>query len=306
MTNKVTTLNGIIEDIKLREELILRVEVLDKVKGLLLLPNTEYATVQQVADFYEVDNEAIQSIATRFSEELISDGYAMFKKNEVLKLLNVQVAQLELMQGKTIVKYDNVDELQVANRGLRLFPRRAILRIGMLLRDSKIAVEIRNQLLNIEAKVSSEVKVADIEEEDSLILAVNKATNEAERMLAVSKLRDFDNRYIKELETIIQVLQPKAENWDDYISSEDTISFTTFGNQYLNGISAQQIRKLLQDRGVLSKKRVDNIFQPIGEYNRYFKLVPYPITDSDGNTKQSNSVKIRMDGLEVVRKIILS
>ena len=46
--------NELLTNEKLREELAEHYEVLEKVKHLLLIPNTEFATTQQVADFYEV------------------------------------------------------------------------------------------------------------------------------------------------------------------------------------------------------------------------------------------------------------
>lgn len=55
--NKTTTTNGqdLITDVKVREQLVNRLEVLDKVGGLMMLPNTEYATTRQVAGFFNVD-----------------------------------------------------------------------------------------------------------------------------------------------------------------------------------------------------------------------------------------------------------
>lgn len=45
----------------------------------------------------------------------------------------------------------------------------------MLLRDSDVAKEVRNQLLNIEEKTSTETKIEDIEEEQKLMLSVGMA-----------------------------------------------------------------------------------------------------------------------------------
>lgn len=50
---------NIVENKELREKVSGRVEVLDKVKELLLLPQLEMMTAKQVADYYEVDIEAI-------------------------------------------------------------------------------------------------------------------------------------------------------------------------------------------------------------------------------------------------------
>ena len=45
------------------------------------------------------------------------------------------------------------------------FSKRAILRIGMLLRDSKVAQEVRTQLLNTFENASDKIKTQDIDEE---------------------------------------------------------------------------------------------------------------------------------------------
>lgn len=134
----------------LQNTLIDKIEVLDKVKGLLLLPQLEMATTKQVAEFYEVEVSTIERLLGRNIDELSSDGYTLFKRKKALDFLNEQVVSLESVLGKTKVSLKNGELLEIPNRGLRLFPRRAILRVGMLLRDSAVAKEVRTQLLNIE------------------------------------------------------------------------------------------------------------------------------------------------------------
>ncbi|WP_200411254.1 hypothetical protein [Virgibacillus salexigens] len=120
-----------------------RVEVLHKVGGLLLLPQLEMGTRQQVAKFTEVGIDAIGSLVTRFKSELESDGYALIKKDKVLELLKFQLERLENKAGKTIATLKDGSIIEIPNRGLRLFPKRAILRICLLLRDSEVAKEVR-------------------------------------------------------------------------------------------------------------------------------------------------------------------
>ncbi|MGH0569730.1 hypothetical protein ACQVPO_10615 [Bacillus cereus] len=74
-------------------------------------------------------------------------------------------------------------------------PRRVILRIVMLLRDSEIVKEVHNQLLNIEKKTKSEAKFADIDEEIKLPMAVGQAfmsgdINTLAKKRGVIKLQD--------------------------------------------------------------------------------------------------------------------
>ncbi|MDM5237552.1 hypothetical protein QUF83_15710 [Bacillus cereus] len=88
-----------------------------------------------------------------------------------------------------------------------LFPRRAILRVGMLLRDSEIAKEVPTQLLHIEEKATSEAKVADIDEEIQLQMAVRQAlmTGDINALAHASeKLIEFKKRHIAEVEVKIQ------------------------------------------------------------------------------------------------------
>ena len=59
-------------------------------------------------------------------------------------------------------------ELKVSNRGIRVFSRRAVLRIGMLMPGSKVATEVRTQLLNVFEKVPTATVVEPIDNERKL------------------------------------------------------------------------------------------------------------------------------------------
>lgn len=200
--------NELLEQKDLREKVIGRTEVLDKVGELLLLPNTEYATTEQVAQYYKVGIEAIQTIMKRNYDELSTDGVNEFKKQNVIGFLNVQNGQLKSCQGKSIVNINN-QKIIIPNRGMKLFPKRAILRIGMLLRDSEIAKEVRTRLLDIvqdTSKVSPEIihnVVNEISEEKQLILDKAEAEyqgNYDEVSVINAKLFALKNKRIKELE----------------------------------------------------------------------------------------------------------
>lgn len=120
-----------------------RVEVLDKVKGLVLLPALEMATTQQVADFYGVGVKAINSVVTRHIDELKQDGFYTEDKKSIIEHLKLQNEYLEKRAGGVVyVSFGNGNTITISNRGLRLFPKRAILRVGMLLRDSAVAKEV--------------------------------------------------------------------------------------------------------------------------------------------------------------------
>ena len=157
-------------DRKMRDELSKRIDILDKVKELLI--HTDCATLNQVADFYEVDSETVKKAYQRNKDEIDLDGVEVKNYNY---FLTGQDCTIKKLVGKSTIGYVDGDEITIPNRGINVFPRRAILRIGMLLRDSKVAKEIRTQLLNIEEKTSTEIKIQDINEEQKLMLEVGMA-----------------------------------------------------------------------------------------------------------------------------------
>ena len=136
-----------------------RLDVLDKVKKLVMLKGTEYMTLEQVSNYYEVPKQTIESIKSRNKEELNKNGMKTFTNKE-LKSLNIQ------------------DEcFKIPNRGMILFNKRAILNVGMLLTESPIAEEVRTllldnheQLIHIHDKLENgeEITEEDINKSDPL------------------------------------------------------------------------------------------------------------------------------------------
>ncbi|MRX52362.1 hypothetical protein GJU41_00130 [Bacillus idriensis] len=82
----------IMKDEKLREEfyeyLKGRMEVLERVKTILLFPSDETANTQQVAWFYQVDKKVIEKVVFRNLNELAEDGYTngIFTSRAILRI----------------------------------------------------------------------------------------------------------------------------------------------------------------------------------------------------------------------------
>lgn len=203
------------DDRTLRDNSVSHYEVLEKVKKLLLIPNLEVMTTEQVADYYEVDYDAVKKVYQRNADELEGDGMRIEKMENFLKGQNVS---FQKERNKAILTYDNGITFSVTNRGLKVFPRRAILRVGMLLRDSGIAKEVRTQLLNIEEKTSNEVKIHDITEEQRLMLNVGMAYasgNIEAVMKATTEYNAFQNRHIEQLKNDNKALAGDILEWKD-------------------------------------------------------------------------------------------
>ena len=205
--------NELLTNGNLREELIEHYEVLEKVKELLLIPGTEFATTQQVADFYEVDNEAVQKVMQRNSDEVLFDGMITLTGKETKEKLGSDNMSTQNFRG-----YFELNGVKMNNRANTLFPRRAILRVGMLLRDSKVAKEIRTQLLNIEEKTTKEVKVQDINEEQKLALELGMAMASGDVnaiAIATGNMMAFKNRHIDKLKTDNKALSEGILEWSN-------------------------------------------------------------------------------------------
>lgn len=142
MLNKTNKALEIISDNKMRDRMATRVDVLEKIKGLTLLPDDVHISVVAAAEYYEVEYDTMQRVVQRHREELSEDG---------IRVLRGQ----ELASYKEFLAERNVT--LSARSNLTLLTRRALLRIGMLLRNSYVATQVRSYLLNVEEIARHEV-----------------------------------------------------------------------------------------------------------------------------------------------------
>ena len=201
-----------------REDCISRVEVLDKVGELLLLPNTEYATTEQVANYYKVGIEVVRKLFQRNKEELVHNGAITLGANKIVDDI-LRVDKMSIHKTKSgILIGDN----KLNYRSNLLFSKRAILNVGMLLRDSEVAKEIRTRLLDIVHDASKqnnneetivENVVNEISEEKQLMLDRIEAemNGDFETVCVINaKLFALKNKRIEELETEVENITTHA------------------------------------------------------------------------------------------------
>lgn len=222
--NKIITSESMVDNHDLRNELIARTEVLDKVKKLLLIPEMNCMTIRQVADYYEVDVDTINRCCQRNRTEIEGDGVVsktpkIFK--EILNRTTCSVKNFEQQNGKLVIQIDDNTRLEIPNRGIKCFSKRAVLRIGMLLRDSKIAQEVRTQLLNIvehTAEEKPELLTQDIDDEEKLQAAIGKAFATGDIMefaTAAQAYTAFQRRHIDRIETSNKLLTAEVLHISD-------------------------------------------------------------------------------------------
>ena len=121
----------LVDDKSLRDLYVENDFVLDKVKALTMLPDDLHVTTEMVADYYEVPLDTVKSVIKNNRSELLKDGMKSLEKDELRS-------------------FKDLCGINSKGRRMTIIPRRAVLRIGMLLRDSEVANTVRTYLLNVE------------------------------------------------------------------------------------------------------------------------------------------------------------
>ena len=95
------------------------------------------------------DEKIITRINNTSATFLTEDGLRVYRQKEIKEILETV---------ENTKKGLNVT-FKIPSRGLTLIPKRALLRIGMLLRDSEVAKEVRSRLLDIihDAEVNTDI-----------------------------------------------------------------------------------------------------------------------------------------------------
>lgn len=204
----------LIENAELRDQMMERIDVLDKVKKLFLVPSVDVMPLPLVAEWFDVDADTIKKVYVRNKDEIDADGVVVLTKNE----LKGQAVPLVQTQTGSTFSFDNGMVFKLPNRGVRAFSKRAILRIAMLLRDSEIAKEVRTQLLNTFEQTTDEQRTYSVDEEMKLAGNVTQALFSGDlQQIGVSMAAwiGYKNRYIDELKSSNQMLAGQILEWDE-------------------------------------------------------------------------------------------
>ena len=126
-----------------------RVDVLDKVKALALLPDGINATTEMVAAYYEVGVEAIKSLVKDNRAELVNNGYWVLRGPQFREFVGSHEDLANAFDSKA--------------RSAALFTRRTILNVGQLLTESDLARQVRTYLLEVEEQAAPQQRSAAVE-----------------------------------------------------------------------------------------------------------------------------------------------
>lgn len=186
----------------------------------------DYMTEPMIADFYEVPSKTIDTIVNRNKNELVEYGHRTYKKSEIL---NLQVEGLE----------------NIPNRGLRLYPIKSVIVIGMMLTESEVAKKLRKDIIDI---LFNDNRKIELTKKEQLQLTILNG-NELERICALQEYEGVVvEKATKPLIEKIEKDKPKV----------------TFANRVLksnDNVLVRQVAKMASDEGFV-----------IGERKLYKKL----------------------------------
>ncbi|MFD8588113.1 hypothetical protein ACFV1B_00915 [Streptomyces sp. NPDC059637] len=206
---------ALLESRSLRSGLSHHVHALDKVKALVLLPDGLHVTTRMVADYFEVSEEVVRQLSSRHRAELHSNG-----------MFTLRGADLQRFKRDILSRY-SVQGYPQPRSNLVLFPRRAVLNVAMLLRDSDVARRVRTYLLDTEAGArdaargpagSSVCSSLDRHVEEIAVRAATGAVTEAvERAVApvVAQLGEINARMARQTEVVCAMSVRLADVGDD-------------------------------------------------------------------------------------------
>jgi hypothetical protein len=281
----------LVQSKELRMDLIENLDVLDKVKGLILFPKTQIVTTQQLSEYFEVALGTLDWTIKENKDELLSNGLVVLEG-------------VDLKRFKTDL--GNPSELKRVAK-LNIFNKRAVLNVAMLLRDSPIAQKIRQVLLEtIDKEEVTQIAVQAIDEEKALMLGVLMATDDETHLLALKRWKDYKDAKFNVISMERKIAVEKVENL--------TKSEATFGlrEAVANlGIKEKVLKEYLISNGYMYRqmKRDDVKGSPTGRLKAHSEFTKEPkrfFTDIkvlDHKEVAHTQTVFTIDGIEHFRKL---
>ncbi|WP_051797268.1 phage antirepressor KilAC domain-containing protein [Catenuloplanes japonicus] len=213
-----------------------RVDALDKVKALVLLPDDVHATTEMVAAYYEVPIKTVRSVVVDHRAELEISGY-------------------QVITGQPLSRLKELSGIATRSPSLALFPRPAVLRVGMLLRDSPVAVDVRTYLIEAERAARLVVPppappaVPDFRDTAVAVDVLGQMLELAKEHQALELANAIQAR---ELATT----RPKAAFVDNFVNpTGDTTLVRIFAQQI--GMTEGDLRTWLEGHGLIYRRFVE-------------------------------------------------
>lgn len=253
----MVVLNDILEKEELRQEILNNnrsLNIMDEYKTITTINNMEYETLDKVAEYFEVDYECIRVLTQRHKHELIKNGLLILNGSKTREILVENKMLFTNYRG-----YFIADNRKFANKSNILVNKRCFLNMAMLLRDSKVAQDIRSKILDIVLNENPKTEISTTDNTELL------------RMIKVQgDLIKYQGNMINELTKTVKDLSNKIDDLNKkskFITTNNndiTIINTTNLDKFKNYLNS------LDDNITMSKKEYIKLFN---EYEFYHKKI---------------------------------
>lgn len=253
-------------------------------------------------------------------DEFESDGLKIMKSKEFTQNLLTEAYSIKTKRGGFDILDENNDVIASgSNKGMTIFSKRAILRMGMLLRDSPVAKEIRTKLLNaLESKSGQKAiseEVQKITEEQQMMLNIIMS-NDEELALNLRTYKKYKDNIIIELETEVKEKEIIITDLEEKIEEESKLANVMRAS--VGSKSMEEMSKILASQGAVSptgkpigrnglfawcyenkiiQKRNRLPYQPYID-NGVFEIVTQSYTNSKGEIKTSPTIRVTVKGID--------
>lgn len=213
--------------------------ILDQVKGLIfaLWRGEGIATTAQMAEFYQVHEETVRQSIKRHRDEFDADG-------------------LKTLKGKALGEVRDILSLSPNSPNETAWTPRAALRLGMLLRDSQVAKQVRTTLLDLAQYgiPAQNDRIRELELEERIFQEKQKLLAQTQMLKAGGMSEDIISGILSPTSTIIHVQGPEitvsatVDNRGRVVSQSKTVSASTVARQ-CGGTSGAHLLRWLRKIG---------------------------------------------------------
>lgn len=279
---------------EMREQYIDRLDILEKVRAIFLIPELNLMSTGMVAKFFDVPVETIRWEYMQNKEEIDSDGVKSLSSKDLRVSLDDQTLLPNGKSGVFVTATDGT-KYNLPHRSTTYYTPRSVMRLAMLLRDSEVAREVRTRLLDAVTSGMDKQQVADAIEDEhkmlrDLIADIVLSEDQDVRLNRMVKYHDHMNGKILMLES------EKKQLTEEKTKAEDALQALTDGARRWG--SRETLNALIRATGVAYAKRMNmpwNSGPCIGKmWREFYRRIYY----SCGIQLDLRSGKARLDKIK--------
>ena len=133
-----------------------QVKLLEKIGTLKVIPGTDFSTTKQVADFFEVKVETINSAIIKNLKMLSGNDFEILKTKDVIEQSN-QISSWEKKRANCFVTFKNKEKVSIGGKGIRIFKTKTVLKLAFLLTSSEKAKQLKQEVFDYDKELYSEL-----------------------------------------------------------------------------------------------------------------------------------------------------